>query len=237
MFCKKCGREIGTNVRFCPGCGAAVPPASLSAGLSPAGALSPGSLSASGAASDHDRNSGFRGGGKYIAVMGIILALAVIAAAAFIVLRPKSGEEELPEEEYSVVGTWSSDDMEDLGDIMEDILYDNLLEPLGSSAARSVGEGVDRLLDGLSGEFEIVLRDNGELELYVSGVSLEAVSLSYEIIDKSEMKLTMKFSSASVPLLGSIEIPPISYKAEYFVGKKWLTLDFFGYELEFTRKK
>lgn len=213
---------------------------SLPAGLSPSsptGALSPGTVPVFGTNLSPGGNSSSRNMWKYIAVSVIVLVLAAAVAAVFFVLRPKSGKEDLPEEEYSVTGTWASDDMEDLGDIVEDILYDSLLEDLGGSTARSVSEIVGGALDSFSGELEIVFRDNGALELYVHDVSLEMVSLSYEIIDGSEMKLTMKIPPIPVPQLGNIEIPPVSYKAGYDIGKKWLTLDFFGHELEFTRKK
>lgn len=254
MFCKKCGREIKENVKFCPGCGTAVMPSlaktsfvgspfpSSSAGLSPlspSGPLAPGTVPVTGTEPSLGGSSRSLNIGKYIIVSAITLVLAaMMAVIVFLVLRLKFGGEAFPEEKYSVIGTWSSDDLGDLGDLMEDILYDNLRESLGSSEARSVSESVNRLLDDFSGRLEIVFRDNGALELYVSNVSLEVISLSYEIIDESEMKLTMSFPTVSISISTlSMEIPPISYKAGYDLGEKQMTLDFFGHELEFTRKK
>lgn len=234
MFCKKCGKEIKNGVSFCPKCGAAAAP-SVSVpqtGHKSAGTLSMGTVSAPVSnAPGQPRNII-----KYAVILGSVLIFAaIIAVVVFLAARDK--EEKLPEEEYSVTGTWSSDDAEDLGSILEEILYDNLLESMGSSAAGSVSGGVRELLDGFSGVLETVFRDNGKVELYVDNISVEVFSLSYEVIDESEMKLTMKFPSLFIPYLGSIEIPSVSYKAEYYVAETWMSLDFFGYELEFTRKK
>lgn len=263
MFCKKCGREIKADVTFCPGCGAAVKSSrslamagnpsvgvslsgNPSVGVSPsgpsstdplsAGALSPGMIPVAGGTAPAGKGGRFPAGAKYAVLLGIVLLIAAaVIAVAVTVLR--HGEEELPEEEYTVAGTWTSDDMEDMGEILSDIVYESLLDSMDSSSARMIGDGVGEIMDGFSGSLEVVFREDGALELYVSDITLEAVSLSYEVIDGSEMKLTMQFPSFNLPIVGNVEIPSISYKSEYSVAKKWMTLDFFGHELEFTRKK
>ena len=239
MFCKKCGKEIKPGAAYCPSCGTAVAASSgamSGAGLS-VGPLSPGTVprGALNTLPDRDRRSRF--GGRRFVLPGIVIAAAVVIVVAALIVIPKLRREEVPKAEYSVTGTWASDDLEELGGILEDILYENLSESLGDSVARLVSEGIGGMMDQFSGALEVVFRDNGALEIYVADMALEVVSLSYEMIDESEMKLTMKFKPLNIPYLGEMELPTISYKAEYFVAKKWLTLDFFGYELEFTRKK
>ncbi|RGY99444.1 SH3 domain-containing protein [Clostridium sp. AM58-1XD] len=76
MFCKKCGKQIADTTKFCPYCGADIKPSS-----------------------QQDNSSGHRkpaaSGGKnmkpFLAVCGVIIAVAIIATAVFVMKTMKSG--------------------------------------------------------------------------------------------------------------------------------------------------
>ncbi len=171
-----------------------------------------------------------------IILLGLIAAVGLFILVQFIL---KSGLwDRETEEEYSVVGYWTCEDARDIVSALSDALEE---EGMSETQALELLEACG--LDNLDEDILFGFKEDGNIEIRYKGLGI-SVGLIDEIINftysEEDDKLLLQFTFyipklKDIPILKDLSNATISYLAEYEVGEEWMTIDFFGKELDFDR--
>lgn len=217
MFCKKCGSTVKDGADFCPKCGERLAP-SAGGGMNQAGSLPVLTQTGPGTLKLQSMNVGAN---KLLLIAG---GAAVLLVVLFLIFRAASGGKA----EYSLEGTWTSEDAADIEEAMRSLLINEAGIPDWTVDIIMETTGAEYL-----GDAYVTFSEDGSLWFGGGGTGL-AVSIgsfSYEKI--SDSKLMLKYS-LSLPIVGDISA---SYQAGYSVSKDRLTLDLFGIKTKFRRQE
>lgn len=215
MYCKKCGKSIKDNAVFCPHCGGKI---KKDEEILKFGRGSSGPTTSFLTEQEKGRANIKHFAGKLQEkdkkkVIGVICGAVVFAAICIVLLAMKK------EPEYSVVGEWSSEDLSNLGSIME--------EAVGGGI---VGEAVCYFIGDALGEATVTFSESGQVYISFYDMSVSIGKLTYDIISSNRMRLAYEIE---IPVIGNAVTA--SYNATFKVKKDTMTLDFFGVEITLDR--
>lgn len=204
MICSNCGSVVEEETVFCPNCGNRIKqPMETQEQDNAESAL----------VKRFDKS-------KLLAV-GIVLAVVVFTVGLVIglVLSKKS------QKENSLVGEWHSQDLIDLGDILEEKLEDQGINTMIAGALGS-------MLESMEGKLNLTMTENGNLYIGTGDLLLSIGEFTYENIGDGTILLVWR---GDISVLGIGTQVAIAYRSEYELDGDILHLDLFGFDATFVR--
>ena len=157
---------------------------------------------------------------KLLAV-GIVLALVIFTVGLFIGLSLLKKTQKT----NSLVGEWHSQDLIDLGDILEEKLEDQGINTMIAGALGS-------MLESMEGKLNLTMTENGNLYMGTGDLLLSIGEFTYEDIGDGTMLLVWR---GDISVLGIGTQVAIAYRSEYELDGDILHLDLFGFDATFVR--
>lgn len=224
MFCNNCGTRVEDEDLFCPNCGARLEQSndSLNDGIIYTTETAPVVAKGSKGVSNFKKIT------KKKNFKWFVLGGAVCCVVLVIVLLILNGRR------YSVVGEWKSKDLLQVGDMIVEILVDDVGVPydMADYVVDTLGLNIG---DYISFDFEGD-DESGYIYPYFHNFTVKLIGdFTYKMVDDTHMRLNFE-ADIEIPKVG-LSIPvSISYKAKYAVTRNTLSLDIFGYTVQFERQ-
>lgn len=211
MFCEACGKEIKDTADFCSFCGTKVINAQ---------AYGNNSLTVSNFQTSGNAQETFKKRNKKIIPIAILIICCICTIALLLVVNYKK--------EYALEGEWKSDDLTVLPEVIRGYVQS---EGYPVEIANIVIELL--ALDDISEDLTLIFTEDNRILLTMNGVTVGSDFLSYQKME--ENKILLQFEWKGTILGTSIPIS-IGYTGDYKIDKNKLTIDFFGYDVQMTRK-
>ncbi len=224
MFCNNCGTRVEDEDLFCPNCGVRLEQSNNDIANNGIYNTSPMTKNRTQERLKTEITKWVpeRKNLKWLVIgIGAIFALLVLV---FFIVNSKHS---------TVVGEWKSKDLLQVGELAKEILVEEagVSESMADIIVSVTGLGVG---DHLTFDFE---GDDESGYIYPSFHNFSAKFIgdfTYKIVDDNRMKLAYE-ANIDIPMFGSIPID-ISYRAKYSVKRDTLSLDLFGYTVQFVRQ-